>query len=124
MCSYHITQNKIKDKEYYAYPLRVYIHDNTIANDLKPTTRSQFGLLMRREFKKDQPTIVLDGINDPETLDENGRLKPENEICIRNNKGGKFAYLDAENDFEGLHTDPSDYNCEGKTQDAPPLGTK
>ncbi|MEM6345607.1 MAG: parallel beta-helix domain-containing protein [Bacteroidota bacterium] len=124
VCSYHITQNKIKDKEYYAYPLRVYIHDNTIANDLKPTTRSQFGLLMRREFKKDQPTIVLDGINDPETLDSNGRLKAENEICIRNNQGGKFAYLDAENNFEGLHTDDSDYNCEGKTQSAPPLGTK
>lgn len=126
VCSYHITENKIKDKEYYAYPLRVYVHDNSIsvADRLKPTTRSKFGLLMRREFKRDQPTIVLDGINDPETLDENGRLKAENEICIRNNAGGKFAYLDAENNFEGLHRDVSEYDCEGKTQSAPPLGTK
>lgn len=124
ICSYYITENKIKDEEYHAYPLRIYIHDNTLSNGLKPTTRSQFGLLMRREFKKDQPNIVLDGINDPATLNDDGLLKPEFEVCIRNNKGGKFAYLDAGNNFEGLHTDDSDYNCEGKKQNAPPLGTR
>ncbi len=121
ICSYLITSKKVKDADYDPYPKSIYVHDNQLANTLKPTLRSQFGLLMRKEFKGDHPNIVLDGIRDPKTLDANGKLKPEFQICIRDNKGGTFAYLDAGNDFEGLHTDLTDYDCEGTSLKAPSL---
>jgi parallel beta-helix repeat protein len=123
ICSYHITQRKVKDQDYDAYPKNIYVHNNALKNDMKPTLRSQFGLLMRKEFNGQHPNIVLDGIRDPQTLDEQGKYKPEFKICIRDNEGGTFTYLDADNDFANLHTDISDYDCEGQSMKAPSLGS-
>ncbi|MEO0474123.1 MAG: parallel beta-helix domain-containing protein, partial [Bacteroidota bacterium] len=121
--SYHLTQTPIKDKAYYPYPTRINIHDNVFeASRKKPTLKSKFGLLMRLKFGKPYPNIIFDGIYDPETLNENGQLKEEFKICIRNNQNGRFAFLDAENNFKGRHQDASLFDCSHQPLSAPSIG--
>ncbi|MDW3645670.1 MAG: parallel beta-helix domain-containing protein [Bacteroidia bacterium] len=110
--SYFMSERKINDKEYYPYPTGIYIHDNSYERERKrPTFKSKIGLLLFSKFKKDVPDILYDGIIDPETLNADGTVKDEYKICIVNNKGAKFANLDAENDFKGISKDMAPHDC-------------
>jgi parallel beta-helix repeat protein len=94
---------KISD-DYDPYPNNIYVHDNQIENKhWFPTLKNDFGLLFLSKFPFKTPDIAIDGIF------------PENEpfvMCLKNNGKFRFANIDALNDFKGLTTDWSAYNCD------------
>ena len=61
-------------------------------------------------FGKKVPHIIYDGIVDEKNL-ENGQVKTESRICIRNNQNGSFANIDAANNFKNVSRDVNAYDC-------------
>ena len=115
--SYFMTENKIKDKDYYPYPTAIYVHDNNFERKRKrATSKGRFGqiFMFKLKFGKNVPHIMYDGIVDAQTKDANGQIKPESRICIRNNKNQTVANIDAENDFKNISRDASVFDCEMK----------
>ncbi len=115
--SYFMTENKIKDKVYYPYPTAIYVHDNNFERrHVRATGKGRFGQIFRFKLKfgKNVPHILYDGIVDPKTKDEQGKIRPESRICIRNNKNQTVANMDADNDFKNINKDPSVFDCEIK----------
>lgn len=113
--SYYMTETPITDKDYYPYPTGIYIHDNTFKRKaVKATKRGRLGKLfwLKLRFGKDVPDIVYDGIVDPNTLDENGVVKPQYQICVRNNENAQFINIDAGNNFQNQSRDVGVYDCE------------
>lgn len=111
--SYFMTENKIKDKEYYPYPTGIYIHDNVYERDrVRYQGKGRMGQLFRYKlrFGKKVPHIVYDGIVDPKNI-ENGQIKPESRICIQNNQNATFVNIDAANNFKNVSRDATAYNC-------------
>jgi hypothetical protein len=74
--------------------------------------KGRMGQLFRYKlrFGKKVPHIVYDGIVDDKTL-ENGQVKAENRICVRNNQGGSFVNIDAANNFKNVSRDATAYDC-------------
>lgn len=123
--SYYMTERPINDKDYYPYPTGIYIHDNTYKKERRaPTHKHKLGWLLTMKFKKDIPDIVYDGIIDPKTLDSDGNVLPEYQICIRNNGDATFANLDAENKFKNINQDISVHDCEREGLKVPKLTVK
>lgn len=92
------------NESYDPYPNQIHIHDNTYDNKYAiPTFRNDFGLLFFVKFPFATPDIAIDGIFPKD--------KPF-EMCLKNNGAVRFANIDAENDFAGLTTDGSDYDCQ------------
>ena len=113
--SYFMTENKIKDKDYYPYPTAIYVHDNNFERRHKrATSKGRFGqiFMFKLKFGKNVPHIMYDGIVDPKTVDANGKIKAESRICIRNNKNQSVANMDAKNDFKNISRDASPFDCE------------
>lgn len=111
--SYFMTENKIKDKEYYPYPTGIYIHDNVYKRDrVRYQGKGRMGQLFRYKlrFGKKVPHIIYDGIVDEKNL-ENGQEKAESRICIRNNQNASFANIDAANNFKKVSRDIKAYDC-------------
>lgn len=112
--SYFMTENKIKDKVYYPYPTAIDVHDNNFERRrVRATGKGRFGQIFRFKlrFGRNVPHIMYDGIVDPKTVDENGKVKPESRICIRNNKNQTIANMDAKNDFKNINKDPAQFDC-------------
>ncbi len=115
--SYFMSENKIKDKVYYPYPTAISVHDNNFERKhVRATGQGRFGQIFRFKlrFGRNVPHILYDGIVDPKTVDENGKIKPESRICIRNNKNQTVANMDAKNDFKNISRDASQFDCEIK----------
>ncbi len=115
--SYFMTENPVKDESYYPYPTSIYIHDNTFEREnTRPTGKGRLGQMFRFKlrFGKNVPHILYDGIIDPKTKDENGNIKAEYRICIKNNTNESFANMDAENGFKKISRDIAPYQCELK----------
>lgn len=111
--SYFMTENKIKDKDYYPYPTGIYIHDNVYERDrVRYQGKGRMGQLFRYKlrFGKKVPHIVYDGIVDTKNI-ENGQIKPESRICIQNNQNATFVNIDAANNFKKVSRDTAAYNC-------------
>ena len=111
--SYFMTENKIKDKDYYPYPTGIYIHDNVYQRDrVRYQGKGRMGQLFRYKlrFGKKVPHIIYDGIIDEKNL-ANGQVKAESRICIRNNQNATFANLDAANNFKNVSRDATGYDC-------------
>lgn len=111
--SYYMTELPIKDEAYDPYPKAIYFHDNTFNRSKKwrPTFRNKIGLLLYREFRKNVPDIVYDGIMDEGSMDDKGKMTDRYKICIQEKDGTTFANLDAENDFENIKTDIKHHDC-------------
>ncbi len=110
--SYFITENPIKDKAYNPYPSAIYVHDNIYSTGKRmPTWKSKLGLLFWLKFGRRVPHILYDGIQNPAYMTAEGMVKPEYRICIRNNTGGSFANLKADQKFKGISRDLGPYNC-------------
>ncbi|AFK02255.1 parallel beta-helix repeat-containing protein [Emticicia oligotrophica DSM 17448] len=104
--SYFITENPIKDKDYYPYPEKITVKNNVLEREsVKATHRGRFGQIYRFKlrFGKNVPHILWDGIVD----DKN----PNTVICIKGNKNETFANIDAENGFKNIIRDASKYAC-------------
>ncbi len=118
--SYYMTENPIKDKEYYPYPTAIYVHDNNFERrHERATSKGRFGQIFRFKlrFGKNVPHILYDGIVDPKTKDASGTVKPESRICIRNNKNQTIANMDAENGFKNINRDINLFDCEVKIKE-------
>lgn len=103
--SYYITENPIKDSNYYPYPTQIAVYENVYERaHTKATMKGRMGKLYRFKLKfgKNVPHIVYDGITD---------AKQPAQICIRDNKNQSFANIDAENNFKHISKDASKYNC-------------
>jgi parallel beta-helix repeat protein len=113
--SYYMTENPIKDKEYYPYPTAISIHDNNFerANKRVPFS-GRFGKIywFKLKFGKNVPHILYDGIVDPNTKDAQGIVKPQSRICIQNNKNESFGNMDAGNGFKNVSRDIQPFKCE------------
>jgi len=107
--SYYMTEKPIADKDYYPYPTKINIHDNTYQRERGyPSREGRMGLMFRFKLKfgKDVPDILWDGIADekyarPATMD----------ICLRNNAGATFANMDAANNFKKISRNADAQNC-------------
>ena len=111
--SYYITETPFKDEEYDPYPKRIYIHDNAINRKKKmPGIQKRMGKLLYLKFGRKVPDIIVDGIYEDGALGSDGILKPEYQICVKDNNGASFANLDAANDFKNLNRDKNKFNCE------------
>ncbi len=111
--SYFMSEKPIKDKEYYPYPTGIYIHDNIYQRDrVRYQGQGRMGQLFRYKlrFGKKVPHIIYDGIVDEKTL-ENGEVKAENRICVRNNQNGTFVNIDAAHNFKNVSRDANKYDC-------------
>jgi parallel beta-helix repeat protein len=110
--SYLATQIPIKDAGYYPYPTAINIHDNTYQRDkMMPTQENPLGLVLTQAFQDDAPDIVFDGFVDPNTLGADAKMKPEFQICVRNNKNARFVNLDAPGGFQKINTDATSHDC-------------
>lgn len=115
--SYFMTENKITDTAYYPYPTAIYIHDNTFERDPgRVPFKGRFAKIywFKLKFGRDVPHIVYDGILDKDSFDVNGKEKPENKICIRNNKNQSVANMDAEHGFKNVSRDAAPFDCTHK----------
>ncbi|MEM6630388.1 MAG: parallel beta-helix domain-containing protein [Bacteroidota bacterium] len=111
--SYYITERTFDDDGYDPYTYRVSVHDNVYERKKSwPSLKSRFGKLIALKFKRNVPHIIYDGIPNKEHLDDQGNLKSEYQICVRNNKNESFGNLDAENGFKNLNQDLAPFNCE------------
>jgi parallel beta-helix repeat protein len=123
--SYLINQLPIKDEKYYPYPTAIFIHDNIYQrNKTMPTQESPMGMVLGQIFGENVPDILFDGIIDPNTLGADGKMKPELQICIRNNKNASFGFLDAGGGFQNFNKDMSKYDCEHNSLKATVLEKK
>ncbi len=111
--SYYILEEPIKDKNYYPYPSSIYIHDNIYKRKrMLPVLsfKQPIGFLLAFNFFNDIPDIIIDGIVDYKKYGKNIISNPH-KICIENNGNATFLNLDAENNFENMSTDISDFEC-------------
>ncbi|MES2734267.1 MAG: parallel beta-helix domain-containing protein [Bacteroidota bacterium] len=123
--SYYITEEPIKDTLYDPYPTAIYIHDNTYQRQKRsPSLKSRMGKLLFLKFGKQVPDILYDGIVNTQLKEANGKVKPEAQICLRNNGNATFANLDAENKFKNISRDMTPYNCEHQPLKAASLSLK
>ena len=102
--SYFMTENEIKDKDYYPYPNNIYIHGNTYSREpVKATSKGRMGKMFKFKLKfgKDVPHIIFDGIVDKDGI----------ALCIKDNKNATFANIDAANGFKSINRDIEKYNC-------------
>jgi parallel beta-helix repeat protein len=113
--SYFMTENPIKDKEYYPYPTAIYVHDNTFERrHERATSKGRFGQIFRFKLRlgKNVPHILYDGIIDFSLKENSGTVKESNKICIRNNKNQSVVNMDAGNGFKNISKDLSPFDCE------------
>lgn len=93
------------DVAYDPYPANINVHHNIFENSYWfPTLENDFGLLFITKFPFSTPDIVWDGISPDRT---------QFGLCLSENGEIAFGDLDAANDFEGLTTDWSAFDCFG-----------
>jgi parallel beta-helix repeat protein len=112
--SYFLTENKIKDKQYYPYPTAINIHDNNFERKSRRVPmKGRFAQIywFKLKFGRNVPHIIYDGIVDNKTLDTSGKVRSENKICIRNNKNQSVANMDAQNGFKNVSRDITPFDC-------------
>ncbi|CAH0997885.1 hypothetical protein EMA8858_04020 [Emticicia aquatica] len=104
--SYFTTENPIKDKDYYPYPEKISIRNNTFEREkVRATSKGRFGKIYKYKlrFGKDVPHILWDGIVDNKNTNS--------VLCIKNNKNESFANMDVENNFKQISRDASPHDC-------------
>ncbi len=100
------------DLNYDPYPGGLNIHHNHFANSYTlPDLSNEFGKLFLSKFGLSLPDIAWDGIL-PETSSSNSKhTNAGHRICISEDPGVKMANLDAGNNFKGLTTDKTQFEC-------------
>ncbi len=113
--SFYMSGFPVKDSTYNPYPQSIYIHNNTFKRRFGlPSFKSDIGKLLASKFWFSTPHILYDGIINPEALKEDGTMKAEYSICLKDNEGQTFANVDAGNDFKNVNENITPYLCERK----------
>jgi len=111
--SFLTMEKELKDKEYHPFPYAVYVHDNKFSRKaVEPIQDHEIGQLLFKLFGSNVPDIIYDGVVSPDMLGENQQLKPEYEICIKNNGDSKTAFLDLGNEMKNMSTEATMFDCE------------
>lgn len=110
--SYFLVERPFQDKQYNPYPSNIYVHDNIYSMGKRmPSWKNKMGVLFWTKFGRNVPHILYDGIQNPEWLMANGRLKPPYQICVYDNENGSFANLKADKKFKGISRDTRPFDC-------------
>ena len=119
--SYFMTELPVTDSLYNPYTSAIYIHDNVYKRKKQiPTLKHDIGKLLFIKFGRDVPDIIYDGMPDPKSIDSDGVVFPERNLCIYNNSGSEFVNLEIDINFEKWYTpyftqfsqDVSRFSCE------------
>lgn len=110
--SYLVLNKPYKDTIYDPYAGGIHIHDNKIQRGSGKTDQSvAFGMLFAKVFPDQVPDIIVDGYENPAYKNADGKWKPEQRICIRNNGKVTFSNMDLPNQSKNLSSDPSYCDC-------------
>ena len=119
--SYFMTGLPVTDSLYNPYTSAIYIHDNLFERRKQmPTLKHEIGTLLFLKFGRDIPDIIYDGMLDPQYTNSDGKIFPEQSLCIQNNSNADFLNLEINKNFEKWYTpffarfsqDVSPYSCE------------
>ncbi len=119
--SYFMTELPVTDSLYNPYTSAIYIHDNLFERRKQmPTLKHEIGTLLFLKFGWDVPDIIYDGMPDPQYTNSDGKIFPEQSLCIQNNSNADFLNLEIDKNFEKWYTpffarfsqDISPYSCE------------
>ena len=119
--SYFMTELPVTDSLYNPYTSAIYIHDNLFERRKQmPTLKHEIGTLLFLKFGWDVPDIIYDGMPDPQYTNSDGKIFPEQSLCIQNNSNADFLNLEISKNFEKWYTpffarfsqDVSPYSCE------------
>ena len=119
--SYFMTELPVTDSLYNPYTSAIYIHDNVYKRKKQiPTLKHDIGKLLFIKFGRDVPDIIYDGMPDPKSIDSDGVVFPERNLCMYNNSGSEFVNLEIDINFGKWYTpyftrfsqDVSPFSCE------------
>ncbi len=119
--SYFMTELPVTDTLYNPYTSAIHVHDNFFERGKQiPTLKHEIGTLLFLKFGRDVPDIIYDGMPDPQYLNSEGEIFPEQSLCIQNNANADFLNLEIDKNFEKWYTpffarfsqDVLPYNCE------------
>ena len=103
--SYFMTGLPVTDSLYNPYTSAIYIHDNLFERRKQmPTFKHEIGTLLFLKFGWDVPDIIYDGMPDPQYTNSDGKIFPEQSLCIQNNSNADFLNLEIDKNFEKWYT--------------------
>jgi hypothetical protein len=118
LVSYLATDIKIEDPDYYPYPEKVYVHDNTFegggtkpggsgSDDRRPG--DLYALAIAGSVgKKPLPDIAWDGYYNGVTASAE---VPAKLFCLQNNGAATFVNLDLPHDLDNVSFDEKPHDC-------------
>lgn len=110
--SYLVLKRPYKDSIYDPYCGGISIHDNTIRRGTGKIDESvNFGKLLKGIFADKVPDMIYDGTVNPAYRNNDGTIKEDQRICIKNNGNVTFTCLDFAGDGKNMSTDLSKYDC-------------
>jgi len=110
--SYLSLQKPYKDSIYDPYSGGITVHDNKITRGTgSPDNTVSFGQLFIGIFGDKIPDIIFDGEINPAYYNNDGTLKSDQKICIRNNGNVTFSNLDMEHKGKNRSSDMSKFDC-------------
>ncbi len=127
--SWQITGRPFKSEKYDPFCHALNIYDNEIVlGEGAADLTTDFGMLFAAVNQGKPGGIAYDGINNPAFMNEDGTLKDEHKICIRNNSEVSFMNLNAHKAMgetgldvaklaASIEVDASKFNCEMATID-------
>lgn len=110
--SYLTLKKPYKDTIYDPYCGGISIHDNNIRRGTGKVDMSvNFGQLLSALFGDKVPDLVYDGSTNPAYKNNDGSIKEEQKICMRNNGNVSFVNLDMANGNKNMTTDITKMDC-------------
>ena len=110
--SYLTLKKPYKDTIYDPYCGGISIHDNNIRRGTgKVDMTVNFGQLLSALFGDKVPDLVYDGSTNPAYKNNDGSIKEEQKICMRNNGNVSFVNLDMANGNKNMTTDITKMDC-------------
>ena len=110
--SYLSLQKPFKDSIYDPYAGGINVHDNKITRGTgAPDNTVAFGQLFIAIFGDKIPDIIFDGEINPAYRNNDGTIKEDQKICIRNNGNVTFSNLDMANKGKNRSSDITKFDC-------------
>lgn len=110
--SYQSLQKPFADSLYDPFAGGVHIHDNTIVRgEGGLDTKVAFGLLFKGQFGDKVPEVVWDGLVSPANRNNDGTIKENQKICIKNNGEIEFANMNLGDKMPKINRDPKQVDC-------------
>lgn len=110
--SYMALNKPFKDTVYDPYCGGISMHDNKITRGTGNTDNSVvFGKMFSALFGDKVPDVVCDGAVNPAYRNQDGSIKEDQKVCIRNNGPITFSNMDLMNKGKNRSNDISKFDC-------------